>query len=262
MNDINALVKSVSIENMMNQRDRVRELVEEAHRLLMEANTLAEAAHLGNLGDPFSPYRHKNPVNFMDVDGSSKVLHHIDGPAWAYLMEESGIFTFMDGKARAEWDKSITEGTYPPFTFDSVRETFRSLYANRGDMFERGIVEIYKGLSWDYKTNQPFKFGKRVILTGFSYGYIYGSGCNKIDDLQRVFCVLDGKQEPDVRDGVGREIRRRHIYEKADQYEGNYFNVRWFKKGTAHIAFKREDLVQQCNRILSRHYPGALAYQA
>ena len=165
----------------------------------------------------------------------------------------------MDAKARKEWDKGFYEGTYPPFTFENIKETFCSLYVTRGDMFERGIIEIYKGLSWDYKTNQPFRFGKRIIINYFGGSYIYGSGMDKVDDLNRVFCVLDGKLEPDYRDGVSAAIRRQHYHGKAGEYEGTYFNVRWFKKGTGHVIFKREDLVRQCNRILHRHFPNALA---
>lgn len=32
------------------------------------------------------------------------------------------------------------------------------------------------------------------------------------------------------------------------------------KKGTEHLTFKRPDLVDQCNRILAKRYPEALAH--
>lgn len=256
---VTELVKSISIENIINQRAQVGDLVRQAHELLQQASVLAEAAHMDTIAGALSPRYHGDNINFGEAEGATNLLRKLDGPLWEYLMEESGLLTFMDTKARAEWQKSLHEHTYPEFTYETVKETFGSLYLARGEMFERGLIEIYKGLSWDWKTNQPFKFGRRVILSGFSHGYIYGSGCDKIDDLHRIFCVLDGKPEPDHRDGVGREIRQKHIYQKADEHEAPYFKVRWFKKGTAHVAFKREDLVTQCNRILARHYPYALA---
>ena len=33
----------------------------------------------------------------------------------------------------------------------------------------------------------------------------------------------------------------------------------YFQKGTAHIRFKRSELVDKLNDIIARHYPGALA---
>ncbi len=253
------LVKSISIENIINQRAQVGALVMQAHELLQQASVLAEAAHMGPIEEALAPRYFGDNINFGKGDGATELLRKLDGPLWQYLMEESGLLTFMDHKAREEWQKSIREHTYPPFSYETVKQTFGTLYTRRGEMFERGLIEIYKGLSWDYKTNQPFKFGRRIILRGFSYGYIYHSGMDRLDDLHRIFCVLDGKQEPDYRDGVGSEIRRIHIHDKAGCYDGTYLGVRWFKKGTAHVTLKRQDLVLQCNRMLARHYPNALA---
>jgi hypothetical protein len=32
------------------------------------------------------------------------------------------------------------------------------------EVFERGIINVFKGLSWDYKTNSPCSFGKKIII--------------------------------------------------------------------------------------------------
>ncbi|SMB30912.1 hypothetical protein SPRA44_240170 [Serratia proteamaculans] len=37
------------------------------------------------------------------------------------------------------------------------------------------------------------------------------------------------------------------------------FSIKYFQKGTAHITFKRSELVDKLNDIIARHYPGALA---
>jgi len=37
-----------------------------------------------------------------------------------------------------------------------------------------------------------------------------------------------------------------------------YFTIRAYKKGSAHITFTRPDLVEKVNDIIARHYPGAL----
>ncbi|EEX2877538.1 DUF4942 domain-containing protein, partial [Escherichia coli] len=35
--------------------------------------------------------------------------------------------------------------------------------------------------------------------------------------------------------------------------------IKYFQKGTAHITFKRQELVDKLNDIIARHYPGMLA---
>ncbi|WP_249820702.1 DUF4942 domain-containing protein, partial [Escherichia coli] len=42
------------------------------------------------------------------------------------------------------------------------------------------------------------------------------------------------------------------------RYEDEMFVIKYFQKGTAHIVFKRPELIDKLNNIIARHYPGAL----
>lgn len=42
--------------------------------------------------------------------------------------------------------------------------TFKKLYPSKTPVFDRGIINVFKGLSWDYKTNSPCFFGKNDIM--------------------------------------------------------------------------------------------------
>lgn len=44
-----------------------------------------------------------------------------------------------------------------------------------------------------------------------------------------------------------------------DVYEDEFFSIRYFQKGTAHLTFKRLDLIERMNDIIAKHYPGMLA---
>lgn len=258
------LIRSVSIDNMLNQREAVSSLLHRARILLLEAADLATAAHLGTVRDLFNP-RHHAPtnVNLLDDDGHAKALHILDGPAWVFLMSESGNRTFLDKTARNTWDESISKGDYPPLTKETIVQTFGNLHLSREEMFDRGVLETFKRLSWNYKTNQPFKFGKRIILTYLcdQWGHLNHRPLDELEDLHRVFCVLDGQLEPDHRHGVGTAMRT-VAANKDTTWTGPYFAVRWYKKGTGHVTFTRPELVTAMNRILAKHYPHALASTA
>ena len=132
-------------------------------------------------------------------------------------------------------------------------------------MFERGVIECFKRLSWCYKTNRPFAFGKRIVMTYIrSYGHFSHDKLDHIADLQRVFCILDGKPEEDHRSGIYRRLsdaeRGRLGTVTAGTHDDVYMHFRWFKNGNAHITFKRMDLVDKMNAILAKHYPGALPH--
>ncbi|MGX2042327.1 DUF4942 domain-containing protein (plasmid) [Methylocaldum sp. MU1018] len=260
------LIKSVSIENMVNQREAVVERIQQALELLGEAEKIANAAHIGFprlvIDNGYSlrgraavtgPYANRS-------EAEACMIRTVDAEAWKYLMNESGLRTFMDAAAREKWDKQIAEGDIPELTTGNVKATFGQLYNARGDMFERGVLECFRRLSWDYRTNQPFKFGKRIIVS-----YLFTNGTpnhrvtDELDDLMRVFHVLDGKPEADHRQGMYSLIWTAWRERRESEVENDYLSVKWFKKGTGHVIFKRLDLVDQMNRILAKHYPGALA---
>jgi hypothetical protein len=259
------LIPSVSIENLIRQRTAVLERVEEAIRLIREANDIAHAGHLGQL-DVRLRYSSAAECPFAAQDVMQHARHEVDAAAWDYLMSESGLRTIMDAEARQTWDRQITRGEIPALTLENILATFEVLHNTRDAMFDRGVIECFKRLSWDYKTNQPFKFGKRIIVDYLFQTYGKGkdrwlslnlSVTNELDDLVRVLSVLDGKLEPDHRQGMEGQLRRAQNARRMD-WEGDYFFLRWYRKGTGHLAFRRLDLVEQMNAILAKHFPGAL----
>ena len=271
---MNEIVKSVSIENLVNQRAAVATLLEQGLNTLSEAYTLSCMAHLGfaeiqmvvngqrSHSHRICGYSSEPLATLLAVS-----LKSVDAGAWSYLMHESGLRTFMDATARKEWDEKIYAQDVPPLTVENIEATFSTLHGARGDMFERGVLAVFRSLSWNYKTNEPFKFGKRIIVDGLFYSY--GSGTNRwlstnrrqtnaLDDLTRVFHILDGKPEPDHRNGWDNRISQAERG-RAQSCQGDYFDMKWFKKGTGHILFTRPDLVEKMNLILAKHHPDALA---
>ena len=264
-------VKSVSIDNMLNQRTAVLEKVLGAIDLLAQARDIAQAA---NVGFPrFKLDEHRYAVyNMLDPDSrpdvEKKVRLCVDSTGWQHLMTESGMRSLMDAKARHQWDESLEKGEFPEFTRENIESTFQQLHGSRADIFERGVLEVFKRLSWDYKTNRPFAFGKRIVVTwlrssvtgtGDSLGYVNNDHSDQLDDLVRVFAVLDGKPEPDHRNGMWQALNQVCRLSDGD-VDTEYISVRCYRNGNGHILFKRPDLVAKMNQILAKHYPGALPH--
>ena len=166
MNNCSDLVLSVSIDNLLAQRDAIVERLKRMAELHTEVEELSKAAFGNDDAAPALECRRVHAA--LDTDhGLARIIKRVDATAWQYLMSESGLRTFMDGEARTKWDKALHEGRaedVPDLTLESIRATFKSLHDQRGSMFERGVVKCFRQLSWDYKTNNPYKLGKRVIL--------------------------------------------------------------------------------------------------
>ncbi|WP_436882492.1 DUF4942 domain-containing protein [Enterobacter asburiae] len=194
------------------------------------------------------------------------ITRNLDRSIWRDLMKKSGMLSLMDAAAREQWYNSLEKDDIPAVSEENILSTFEQLHLNKGEVFERGVINVFKGLSWDYKTNSPCKFGKKIIVTGlvkfdrWGFGLNWGWQRDRLADLERMLMLLDGKPVPDNRADVTRRLGD-HIHDDrhSNRYEDEMFAIKYFQKGTAHISFKRPELVDKLNDIIARHYPRALA---
>ena len=194
------------------------------------------------------------------------ITRNLDRGIWRDLMKKSGMLSIMDAQARDQWYNSLEKEDIPVVSEANILSTFEQLHLNKIDVFERGVINVFKGLSWDYKTNSPCSFGKKIIVNnlvahsrwGFSLNW--GWRRDQLADLERMLFLLDGKPIPDNRGDVTTRLME-HIRDNPskDIYEDDFFSIRYFQKGTVHITFKRIDLTVKMNDIVAKHYPGMLA---
>lgn len=258
------IVKSVGIDNLLGMRDGIVDRLAQAKDLIDEAaSMLAGAGMFRTKGMPYELSDvigdRRDCLSMLDPEWKVKTTSALDSFAWAHLMNESGLRTFMCASARREWDDLIYACRTPPLTLENIQATFQGMHAARFEMMERGVCELYRKLSWDYKTNNPRMFGKRLILRSFMMSYcnrVNWHSANELDDLIRFFHFYDGKAEPDHRKSHSELIAA------AGQASGTvvteYLHIQWFKNGNAHITFLRADLVEKLNGVLAKHHPLAL----
>lgn len=193
------------------------------------------------------------------------ITRNIDRSIWRDLMLKSGMLTLMDAEARNQWAKNLEEGDLPAITEANILSTFEQLHHNKQDVFERGIINVFKGLSWDYKTNNPCYFGKKIIVNNlvkhdrWGYSLNWGWRRDQLADLERMLHLLDEKTIPDNRHDVSirfMDFVRDNPHQQV--FEDDLFTIRYFQKGSGHITFKRLDLVEKMNDIVAKHYSGML----
>lgn len=261
------LIKSISIENIVQQRNAIIERLNQIKGFANECQQMKLPVSVVDLFNIHASNGHK--WNWFDDDGMAKITKLIDAKLWSYLMEQSGNLTFMDSKAKEEWnDKVHYTFNVPELTIENIYETFLMIHNSRKDFTERGIIEIFRRLSWDYKTNLPVKFGKRIIINYFSdywkdyETYRFGMRpCNELDDLIRFFSILDGKPEPDSRNNYYNRLTRHFEQTKSTSYEDDFLHLKWYKKRSCHVVFLRPDLVEKMNKIIAKHHPNALPHK-
>ncbi len=258
------LVPSFPLDQALSTRRMILERLQAVRTELASLKHAAEVLGVDDIADVLGG-GYRTDSFLLDKDGMQCITHQLDAKAWNRFMNLSGLRTFMDASSVEEWNRKIYSypDQLPAFTHENVVATFTELHDKRWDLFDRGVVNCFKSLSWDYKTNNPCKFGSKVIIRGLvthmggSWWRPTSSVCDKLSDLCRVMDVLDGKPVRDHR--VGLEAALQDAINRREQSaEDIYCNVKWFKNGNGHVTFTRPDLVEKLNAIVARYYPDAL----
>lgn len=194
------------------------------------------------------------------------ITRNLDRDIWQDLMKKSGMLSIMDAKARDQWYRNLESKDLPAISEESIYSTFEQLHRDKGEVFERGVINVFKSLSWHYKTNSPCRFGKKVIVSnlvsynqwGFTLNHSYRR--DQLADLERMLHLLDGKPLPDNRSDLTARLYE-HIRanpQMAKVYEDEYFSIKYFMKGSAHLTFRKPGLVEKMNDIVAKHFPEML----
>ena len=257
------LIKSISIEALLIEYERNKNALTDMHDRFHDYINASqfcdfEACALGG-----SRYRH---TGFLTRDNNGRkygldlAINRLRAAYWEKLMNESGMKTFMGSKAILDWDDMIREPSrqvdLPELNKDTIQSTFEALHKDKGVMFNKSVLDLFKSLSWSYKTNLPHKLGKRVII-----GYLntIQTG-DKINDLEKALMVADNKNIKDRRDAIGSVAYYSHWSggKVGVIAENEYLSIKAFQNHNAHITFKRPELVDRLNKIIALAYPNAL----
>lgn len=202
--------------------------------------------------------------HYFDEKYTEEVAKDLDKSLWKWIMSMTGVRALMNHKTRDQFDNNLERGEFPPISKETLKGVLGAIAGDAGRMREEGVIDIFRHLSWDYKSNLPHRFGKRVIVTGMASPCYSGNGMhlrydygvNIINDLERAFAFADGKVI-DLRDSYANKIQR-DVRSGQPLPENPYFELRLFKNGNAHILFKNPTLVQALNKIVAAHYPNLL----
>ena len=265
LTDNTDVICSTSIERIVTGRNAALAQIETLIQQLDDISTLTSNIG-GGKANEWGVRQYRYDCWLMDKPETAikAITQNIDRSIWKDLMNKSGMLALMDAQARDEWYNSLEKDDIPAVSEENILSTFDQLHQSKAEVFERGIINVFKGLSWDYKSNSPCKFGKKIIVDGlvqydrWGFHFRHGRRREQLADLDRMLNLLDGKPVPKNRNDfsvrLDAHIRKQH----ASVFEDEYVEIRYFQKGTGHIIFKRSDLIDKMNGIVARYFPATL----
>lgn len=207
-----------------------------------------------------------------------------DIKVWAHLIQHTELEQLMDKQAKDELRKQMAyipervdpdtgelinreeiEKGLPDISVETIEATLLGFASNASDIFRRGIANAFAQLDRKFRSHDGFKIGSRIILDRAfddygSWNY-YRAQRDTLTDIERIFLVLDGKSPKANYGGIvgiieaDRKAAGAGFMTKAQtESVGDYFKVRVFKNGNAHLWFTRDDLVEKVNQELAAFY--------
>ena len=265
LTDNTDVICSTSIERIVTGRNAALAKIETLIQQLDDISTLTHSIG-GGKANEWGVRQYRYDCWLMDKPETAikAITQNIDRSIWKNLMNKSGMLALMDAQAREEWYNSLEKDDIPAVSEENILSTFEQLHQSKAEVFERGIINVFKGLSWDYKSNSPCKFGKKIIVDGlvqydrWGFHFRHGRRREQLADLDRMLNLLDGKPVPENRNDLSVRLDAHIGKQHASVYEDEYVEIRYFQKGTGHIIFKRSDLIDKMNGIVARHFPATL----
>jgi len=243
------LALPTTLKDLIDARNDALRLISDARRLTEKAKSLLEVHG-----------RYLMPSGALLPDDEQRIRNELNRSMWRRAFDLTGFKQLMDAQAVAEFEKSLSPQP-PDFTDANMRATFIDLQLSAGEMFRRGVFNVFRYLSDDYRTNarEPFRIGRKVVMSwmagpSFRGGLCirHGNSADKLNDIDRVFRTLDGKQfQPRAL-----ESAMNASFKQSEVFVSDYYRAKAFKNSNMHVEFKRLDLLEKVNEQIAEFYAG------
>jgi hypothetical protein len=267
-------IPRATLEEMERNRERALDLYAAAFDTLEQARSFASLAAIsgsdgkqvaGQFDDEarnaIAPHYGGAHVDERRARFLAAMTKQTDRAMWAHIIRATDLERLMDKTARDEFREALRAAP-PPALPSNVRATLTQFMGDADTIFKRGIAIAFSKLDRRFRSHDGFKVGSRIVLP---YSFDISGGWNfhrredeTIRDIERTFCVLDGKETPERAAGIVGQIDAQGYFAKQWTVEGYYFKVRRFKNGNAHLWFTRPDLMRKVNRLLADYYGEAI----
>jgi len=195
---------------------------------------------------------------------------------WDALFTNKEFIGQLTSNLQEKYQKEVGRMSAYDFTLFNIHQVKAQMNAQMGQGIQDTIVALFDRMteahSWypecqknihyynGWKTNKVHKINSKVILpvNGMFSDYSWGTAQNfnlrhaeaVISDIEKVFDYLDGNMTAPV-DLLG-ALQRAWEEGRTRNISCKFFNITLYKKGTMHIRFHNQELVDRFNIYCSR----------
>ncbi|UJP63969.1 class I SAM-dependent methyltransferase [Mongoliitalea daihaiensis] len=198
---------------------------------------------------------------------------------WSKVINQADFKKYMTSEVLQNFDKFIADQGNMEFNKANVFNLIEFLFNNRITILENAVVGVFEQFTKyhkenrvhveGWKSNDKYKVSRKVVLPDYvrygeymsahdlkKYGDKFGIAYSKTSayrDIDTVMCYLTGKDvnkcytiERALEDKFN-ELGKVYSGTFDNTAESDFFEIKFFKKGTVHLYFKNEKLWDEFN---------------
>lgn len=177
---------------------------------------------------------------------------------WEHVLGSLGIDKLLTAKMRKTFAQFVEQQGAMALTKENIGKIVSTMLLNSDSILKQAVGDVFDLFTKyhdenrhhpeGWKTNEKWMVGKKVILPNFvryefkRFGTAYGRH-SEYDDIDRAMCYLTGKRLEDI------VTIKDAIKPHESKSESEFFQLRYFQKGTMHLVFKDEALWARFNQV-------------
>lgn len=180
---------------------------------------------------------------------------------WEHALQTLGMEKYMTEGLQKKMGEFLEQQSKMAFTKENIAKMFDTIMLNRTGIMQQAVEAVFDHMTKyneenrihieGWATNLAWKVSKRVVMPFYIQFWMSGeqmclnsSRSREAGDIDKVMCYLSGKRIEDVvtiRKAIDLNPRG------STRCESTFFKIKGFKKGTIHLEFLDEKLLERFN---------------
>lgn len=211
-------------------------------------------------------------IEGTEIEAKEEVTKNIRKMAWSYVLKFCDMDKYLFSKQQQDFYDKLDKGSADlPFTRNNISQFFQNLFEKRQEYLNQGIKDLFEEITRHHsgnpyreegwKTNKNWKINKKIITQWGGFEYSWGSFSLRYgrngwqDDLDRIVRRIRPMDTRGFTIREALELKFRCLGRIGNgavidnTCETPYFHIRFFKKGTLHITFKDQTILDELNQL-------------
>lgn len=260
----NQLAPADVFESLVHRYNKLKSIGHQMFQLITEARFYADGLIDKN---PFDLLIEAHSKTSDPERGFNQYIESLRGDAWRGVYNQTKISGLVTTKVRNDIEESQKQHGAMAFTVDNLDNLIQTLFLSLGSIRKDCIVNAFDILTKYHKDNCEHVEGwktndawmiKPKIIVPYGQGWTFDSApsieCRKADefrDIEKALCFVTNKQFEAVKANTISEItytkRQAKELEYGVWYPSEFFDFKFFKKGTIHLRFRDKDVCTRFN---------------